>query len=697
MKNLAQNLPEQLFTPLQTAKNQPPAINDQRRLLPLVKSRAAATALLQLGITTVGQFLATPYERVSGTRGLRLRTWQKIADTITAGSHNRSVAGDLLPDSLRGMLLQQLQLPPELLMLLESLGCKSFGQAMGLAASTWKSGGQLGPFAAEELRTALDKTLAPVLHGDTAAQITSELDWSTICGRLLGPLDEDERDLFCKRTGFRTAIRSSREQAQSSGHSLTEVLLQEVKIRSQLKLRAPSMLAKLASEARQELSRHVGVLRNDRLAAGSSLHTIAEASGDRELPVRLLAFLFPEEFYDHGGCLSALPVSARLQFMRELRAMTAPRLLPRPITEIEASLKRLVADVPRGLLLHLLADRFRLHLHRDELRGEMVLPQQPEIAARIREMLTDSGRPAQLADLLLDYRERFHVASRQRIQSHLRRDPSFLEIGPDIWSLRGWHVDELAAAKPLAESVINTICERGGRHAVSKMVEGDSRLCFVVLDLVRSDPRIRNLGRGEVCSAGQKHSHLLAQLLHSFGQAQGEVVYSRFIANQTQDNRRLVERLLHENRMFVFPDADRIDLLSNFPFHAHRLERLLTVVDNYLKEHDGHALLSEVLVEVNRCDLGGSWLNPKLLGEILRRHGDHEVLPGDFIARGELALGSWLLRRARNALRAANLPITVGEILAERPELAKYRSCLQLLLQRDPLVQTPDGMHFQIA
>jgi hypothetical protein len=189
----------------------------------------------------------------------------------------------------------------------------------------------------------------------------------------------------------------------------------------------------------------------------------------------------------------------------------------------------------------------------------------------------------------------------------------------------------------------------------------------------------------------------MEQLLQAFRKAQGEVVLSLFLQNQPQTQRRLMERLLRENRLFVFPAADRIDVLANYPFNQERLGQLLSIVETYLQAHGGHATLASVLDEVNRSDLGGKWLDTTLLGEVLRRHGNLEILPGGIIASGELGLGGWLLRRARAALRAAAIPITVQEILAERPELAQFQDCLHELLNKDPFIQSPDGMHFMIA
>jgi hypothetical protein len=189
----------------------------------------------------------------------------------------------------------------------------------------------------------------------------------------------------------------------------------------------------------------------------------------------------------------------------------------------------------------------------------------------------------------------------------------------------------------------------------------------------------------------------MERLLQAFRRAQGEVVLSRFLDNQPQSQRRLMERLLRENRCFVFPATDRIDVLANYPFNPERMQRLLALVDGCLQSQGGHAPLAMVLEAVNQTELGGKWLDATLLTEVLRRHGNFDLLPGAILASKDLQLGGWLLRRARAALRAAAIPITVQEILAERPELASFRDCLQELLQQDPLVQSPDGMHFMIA
>jgi hypothetical protein len=399
----------------------------------------------------------------------------------------------------------------------------------------------------------------------------------------------------------------------------------------------------------------------------------------------------------HGDLLTTVPERTWLQLLRTLRTLTAARTLPRPLEEIAQQLQDIVDPVPRGLLVHALTGELRLRVHIDAGRGEVVMGQPPALSTRLADLLHEHGRPTRFLDLVYDYRERFRAARPQRLLAQLRADATFLQIAPEVWSLRSWHGDELERSKEQAEQVVRTICERGGKQRALDLATGDERQRHLVLDVVRRDRRLRYLGRGEVCPAGHERSQVLHDLLHDFRKAMGEVPMSRFVENQPDHKRRLVRRLLVENRLFVFPSPDRIDVLTNYPFNPERLARLLVLVDEFLCSRNGYAPLDVVLAEVNRCDLGGSWLHPTLLGELLRRHGPFEVLPGGYIARKALGLGGWLMRRARNALREAAIPISVQELLAERPELAEFAGCLEQLLQRDPLVQTPDGTRFQIA
>ena len=126
------------------------------------------------------------------------------------------------------------------------------------------------------------------------------------------------------------------------------------------------------------------------------------------------------------------------------------------------------------------------------------------------------------------------------------------------------------------------------------------------------------------------------------------------------------------------------------------MARLLDVVDGVLRSRHGYAPLGLCMAEVNRSDLGGTWMNEVILGELLHRHGRFELLPGGIVARRDLALGGWLMQKARAALRAARTPISVAEILAQRPELAEFSATIAQLLRADPMVRS-DGAKFALV
>jgi hypothetical protein len=670
--------------------------DDQRPLAPLIDDPEVAAALTELGLQTVGQFLGLPRTDAQKHPGLNKRSWQRLHDAILRTQRLPPAAAPLLPETLRRLPLRTIGLPAALSQQLLDLGCTTVGHALLLPAETYEAGGLLGTTAADAVRASLDQLFRIAIDQLEDSDPERAIDWPTLRGRLLAPLDDDDRDWLCQRVGLGVAARSTRELVLT-GLSAEVVANRDHAVRTRLSERAPSLLGRLRHETLREIEAFEGVVRGDRLAVGSWLHTLAKDSGEQLLPLRLVAFCFPHDVHLHANCLTTLPARTWLKFQRQLRALTSPRQLPRPLEDIVQRLQDVVDPVPRGLLLHLLGEVYRLRIHIDPDRGEVVRPQQPALSSRLAELLHERGRPTPFEDLMFDYRERFRAARPQRLLAQLRADALFLRIGTDTWSLRDWHGDELAQVAPAAEQVVQAVCDRGGKQRIFDLCAGDERTRYLILDHARRDRRLRYLGRGEVCPAGHEQSQVLHDLLHDFRRAMGEVPMSRFVLNHPLERRRLVERLLVENRLFVFPSPDRIDVLTNYPFNTERLHRLIVLVDEFLATRNGYSPLDLVLAEVNRCDLGGSWLHPTLLGELLRRHGPFEVLPGGFVARSALGLGGWLMRRARNALREAAVPISVAELLAERPELAEFAPCLEQLLSRDPLVQTPDGTHFQIA
>lgn len=670
--------------------------DDARPLAPLLPDPEHARQLADNGLRTVADFLARDKRDAQRIPCLRRNGWQDLLEAIARTRRQPPASVALLPATLRTMPLRAVGISQDLLSRFADLGCSTVGHAFALPAATFGQGGAMGIEAATDLRDALDRVLGPALAPVDGDASHAEADWPTLRARLLAALDEDNRDWFCARVGIPDANGSFHASPQDDNRG-DDSTRRDHAARNRLTLRAPSLLQRLHTEYLRELDAFEGAVPADRLAAGSWLHAIAKGSGDALLPLRLLAFCFPDEAHVDGTFVSAVPPRTWQKLRQRMRAVTSRRRLPIALQDLAHELSSTLADPPRGVVTRLVAEMPRLCIRIDERRGEIVRQAEPEIARRLEQILVERGQPARFLDLVFDYRERFQSASEHALKSRLVRSPEFVQLGEGMWSLARWHRDELEQLAPVVDRICAAVCAGDGKKRVRDLHDGDDREHWLLSGLLRRDARVRWLGRGEACAASLGRSRVLDQLLRDFRRAAGEVPTSRFLENQPPERRRLVERLLRNNRLFVFPAPDRIDLLTNYPFNEERLARLAKLVDAFLAQRNGYAALSSVLDEVNRCDLGGSWLHPTLLGELLRRHGPFEILPGGYVARRSLGLVGWLMRRARAALREAALPLTVEEMLAQRPELAEFAPCLQELLAHDPLVQTPDGERYQIA
>lgn len=670
-----------------------------RPLLPLLRNPRAEKAFLQLGITTVEQFLATPKEQLLAVEGFGKRTWQRVLQRIEALQPQPSPVLELLPPALLELPLLRAALPPDLLARLQKLGCQGIGQALALPAGVFARDGELGADGRQQLRTALDRLFRIGIDQLDAPLADGECDLPSLRARLLAPLTDAERELFSQLVGLGELPRSPGELAIKRQLDAEHLQQQCDRLRQRLHERAPSLLSRLQYEMLRELQAFEGVVTGAHLAPGTLAHALARASGDLQLPLRLAAFCFPADFHLGEGVLTGLPPKAFRRLLRKLRQLTTPARLPVPLEALTARLRPIAEPVPRGLLLHLLQQVLRLSVRIDEQRGEIVQQGARSVPARLRQILAEEGHPLLAIDLAFQYRERYRHVRLQRLLRHLRADPTFVEIGPSQWALRQWLHDVLPEAEAQARRIAAHANDAGGKLAVPPLLQQqglDQRSIYLVLDCLRQDRSVRYLGRGEICPATQQRSQVLAQLLKDFRKAAGEVVFSRFVDNQPAERRRLVERLLRENRLFLLPSPDRIDVLTNYPFNDERLARLLSLTEQHLRQRRGYAPLASVQEAVNATDLGGSWLTEILLGELLRRHGGFELLPGGIVALREIGLIGWLQARARAALRQSGLPMTVAEVLVEQPELAEFGPCLQELLQQDPMVAARDDARYQL-
>lgn len=606
-------------------------------------------------------------------------------------------ANRLLPAVVLDLPLAGLGLADDVRALLSSHHATTIGDLLALSTRVFARNGWFRPEHVAAVRDAIGSALPAAVAGTAGAAPSEELSPRD---QLQRALDERERDLFAMVVGLGGATSPRTAVARKLGVSLHQLDDRVRELRARLHDRLPTLIARLRDEVTAELRANDGVFDPSLATDGSLLASIRDAGGDAELGARIAAFCFPRDFHLHSGLLCAMAPRRFRRLARALPRIVRPHRLPMSVDALRLELAAEHLEPPHGLLLHLLRKDLRVAVTDDPKAGELVVPDPRSAQKRLVDILLDVGRPMLLDDLVFAWRERFRRASRTRIEERLRDNPVFVMVGPETWSLRDRHAKELVAAGPLADRMARRICAMGGRQNVARLLadeKPDDRTIWLVLDRLAVDPRVRMLGRGDVCPAAQRQSQAMERLLLDFRRAAGEVVTSMFLANQPPRERRLVERLLRWNRLFVTPAADRVDLLTNYPFDESRLRRLVTIVDQQLQARSGYAPITMLKAVVDRTDLGGDWLSPSLLADVLRRHGAFEVLPGDVIARADLGIAAFVMREVRQALRETGTPLTVDDMLRERPDLAEFAACLRELLAQDPLVQTPDGVHFTLV
>ncbi len=594
----------------------------------------------------------------------------------------------LLPAALLDLPLAGLPLTDGVRSRLRSKGMLSVADALG-TEHKW-----LTETEAAAVRAALTDALGPALGALAASRV---YDGPALRARLLAPFRDADQRLLAAAVGVDEPPQPRQVLVRLAGDSELDDCLQV--LRSTLAQRCGDLISRMQVELESGFDKHEGLLTSELLEPGSLLSEICAESEDPQLGLRLAAFCLPNLCHLHRGALCAVTSRGFRELMRTLPLLAPQHLLPLPVTELSAQLRRRNIDAPHGLLTHLLHTELRAVIETDAELGEVAAPDQSTPAARLSELLEEFSGPATLNDLTLAYRQRFRSTSRSRLLRHLSENDAFVRIEQDVWSLRRWHLERLAAVSDLVEQTARRVSTADHRIDLIELLaaEHGPETAWLVLDQLRGDPRVRLLGRGEACGADLKQSSVMRRLQRSFRRAAGDVVKGLFLDNQPASQRRLVRRLLEHNRAFVKTASDRIDTLANYPFNPERMEQLIQLVFAQLNGRAGYAQVEAIKDLVDRAELGGRWLTPSLLADILRRNGPFEVLAPNIVALKDLHLPRALARSARQALRDIGEAVTVDDVLRERPELTGFRDCLAELLVDDPMVQSPDGRYFVLS
>lgn len=669
-----------------------PEATDPRHLLAaLMRNPRVARVFKDLGIDTIQQFLARPRTELLAVPGFGEKSYDRVLEQLRAFTGTRPPTNDVLPARLLQLPLEALSLQPGLLEALHDLELQTVGDT--LHAPGLGDRPEIGALGLADLREALDTLLRAGLDQVATGSYRS---FAQLTAALLATLSLEAQDLLRLTIGLGRPPLKLKQLARRRHTTVPQIRSALDGVRRRLLTRASTLLRPMRTEAQDALDQHEGVVTPDCLEPGTALYEGAHESSDSVLPLRLLCFCYPTEFYLQGNVLTRTAPSAVRTLRRRLHHATRPAYLPTTVSELEQRLATNGHDAEHGLVLHVLLE-LGLSISHDPDRQCLVVARRNPVADRIAEILEELERPLALEDLVFHYRDRHRSCHQGRLLWHLRADARMVEIRPNVWGTQSMFATELAQVKPEVERIADAIRASGHRCAVRDLVSEDAvGAACLITSCLRRDPTLRDLGRGEFCPADQQMSGVMQEIHGALTRAMGELPVSRFLSNQSEQRRRVVSRLLRNNRMFVEPSVDRVDLLTNYPFNRDRLAELQVLAARHLDARGGYSRLDQLLEAIQQTHLGGHFLNEHLLGDLLRRHTTFEVLPGGYVAHSSLGLGGWIQHKAREALRHADLPLTPEEIVAEVPELSEFAAALESLLENDPLVQSADMLHYSV-
>jgi hypothetical protein len=685
-------------------------VADPRRIVDLVSDRRARKAFQALGIETVGDFFATPKASLLAVAGFGTRTYQRVLDIVRERPAARDLSG--MPDRLLGMPLRALDLEPEDYIAVTAFGDETVGEALERSPDAWADERTLDAIAG-----GLDdllETLGIADHSDPASerhgfQITPIHHLDEILDSWLPSLHSFDQQLVRWRLGLGCRPTSNAALALRWNIREAELAEREESLRKSLLIQAGEPLLEMRNEIVRDLNAFDGLISGMHLAGHTSARKFGRRAGDEILPLRLLAFVFPDSFFlfdDQLGDTSPAFLN-RVTRRAELILRGGGVRLPYPLERLADGIENDLGAVGRPILELAIRKRLGLAIDWHPDKGELVVRPKRDLAERLETILRERGAPTTLDDIVFLHRDRYRSTRRTLLSDTLRGDSRFVELGPNTWGLRAAHIDEFEFLRAEADAVGELIRTQGRQHNIHAAYADklSERGVYMLIELLREDPGLRDLGRGVFCPRLRRRSSLVTELVRQLKRAMGEVPMSRFVQNQPPANRRMTIRLLERNRLFVSPGPDRIDLIENYPFNPERLRRLMNTIDVCIEAHGrGYAPLPEILEAVQETELAGSFLTEHMLLDLLQRHGtsSYEFLtcPEDsptIVARLEIGLSAWIQKRVRTALRECPDPLTPQQVLAERPDLAEFADALPNLMEADPMLRTEDGFEFRVV
>lgn len=425
---------------------------------------------------------------------------------------------------------------------------------------------------------------------------------------------------------------------------------------------------------------------------------------------RILARLVPHRVTRLAdGRLAAAPAATLFTVAARLRKRLRRNHDSQPLDRLAAEVLRGldVGEEGRSLVQALCEVLFHREVVLDADGTALVRTPVQGLGDDLRRVLECAGKPMHFRDIARQLAAPPYSRSdldAEKVRLRLCRDSRFVlvrrglydlverfQVAPELRARVAEHAFALLSGSKRPTSVALLSAELRRQPGMEGVSE------FVLAAVLRRDARFHHIGRGTFVTQDRSDTdvHHVSEILETIlREAGGPLSYAE-LRRRVQERRSVsdgaISATLVGRRTFLRVARGRFDLAERYPFDDACRQAIAAAARERIEAAGSVAALDQVTLElplaVTRQPLSGV-----LLGDLLRRHGGFQSLPGGFVHVDDPACRRALVDRALAALRDEQEPLRPTTI-ARR--LALNDGALALLresLKQDPrFTSLPDG------
>ena len=677
---------------LKQDKGEPSPQGMEVPLAEITANKRAHKAFQELGLVTVGHFLATPKERFLALRNFGERTWYEIRARIQALAGAPQPLPAACPQVLLDLELDRLPFSGRVQRVLIDLGLHTLGDLFATPKKVLLDRKNFGPESWKELGQVLTRVVRRGLDqviGPPPAKVAG-LDHMV---RLLMDRISDPRlrTILTYRAGLAGKERATLEELGGRlGLSRERVRQLAERTREDLHRSLGGLLDRLAAEVDQALQEGGGMAGIQVLADLPLAQGRGNASRRAGILMGLARFFHPQRFHQFGRhSLTTLGPDVRRALVRRMRRSFAPDRLPRPLADLEQLLVRQGLDPAGhlGLACHLARKRFGLEVVTPHGGSPLLDHPEQRLTRRLARVL-EARQPLTLGEIQAELRRKGTSVPRRHLRRILHRDRRFAQAGPDRFILSGrFQLPPEERNRWLAQARQGLLQAKGPAPATALLPDRDPWQARWIL---KGSGQFRSLGRGLFAWAERgpmvptgMARRVQATLDRAGGTLPaGDLVHLATLREGPTPG--AVRAYLRFSRdLALYPDG-RIGFVKNHPIGQQERSRLVTDLVDHLKGMDGYARLPRRWAQWRRQGLLPPGLTVPPPGRSLPAGRADPPLRYDPAHPARLSHDPEDPGNRHRCHPRHGSPLSLPHLLAERPELGEFEECLAEILRASP-------------